>query len=96
MGFNDCCCFCCEKPKFKKCKQTVYVPECMDSLGAYNYPMYDGGYGGYGGYGNCGGFGGGNCLWWIIILLIFCGGFGGNCGFGNNGCGCGNNGFGNC
>ncbi len=36
----------------------------------------------------CGlGFGGGNSIWWIIILIFFCG-----CGNGNssnNGCGCG-------
>ncbi|WP_430834645.1 ground-like protein [Clostridium sardiniense] len=93
MGYNDCCCCCCcEKPKFKKCKQTVYVPECMDGLGGYgNYPASAPGYG-YGGFdGGCG-FGGGGIWWLIIILLIFCG------GFGNNGCGCGNNGcgFGNC
>lgn len=49
----------------------------------------------------CGsGFGGGNSMWWIIILLFFCGGCGGNGGFGglgsNNGCGCDDNNNGCC
>ncbi len=78
MSKNCCCCCCCDEPKFKKVKQTVYVPEC-GLQGANAYPAYDG-YGGYGGYGNC--------WWWIIIILIFC--CCGNNGFGNcgNNCGC--------
>ena len=34
---------------------------------------------------------GNNCLWIILILILFCG-WGGNCGNGcGNSCGCGNN-----
>ncbi len=80
-GFNDCCCCCCcEKPKFKKCKQTVYVPEnnCGLMGGYNNYPGYGSGNDGFG-------FGGDSCWWIIIILLICCCG---NNGFGN--CGCNN------
>ena len=53
-------------------------------------------------YNNC--FGGNNCLWIIILLILFCGcgnmggmtAGNGGCGCGtNNGCGCGaNNGCG--
>ena len=35
---------------------------------------------------------GNNCLWIILILILFCGGWGGNCGNGcGNNCSCGNN-----
>ena len=48
-------------------------------------------------YNNC--FGGNNCLWIIILLILFCGcGNMGGCGVtaGNGGCGCtANNGCGN-
>ena len=34
------------------------------------------------------GFGGGNCCWIIILILIFGLGNNGSCGCDNNGCGC--------
>ena len=44
---------------------------------------------------NC--FGGNNCLWIIILLILFCGcGNNGLCGSNNSGCGCDNDRCGCC
>ncbi|MDU1855294.1 MAG: hypothetical protein E6789_07320, partial [Clostridium baratii] len=84
---KNCCCCCCEQPKFKKCRQTVYIPECgFGNMGYGNMGYGNQGYGNQGFDGGCG-FGNGS-WWWIIIILLFC--CNGNNGFGN----CGN--FGNC
>ena len=34
---------------------------------------------------------GNNCLWIILILILFCGWGGNGCGCGGNNCGCGGN-----
>ncbi|WP_317310904.1 hypothetical protein [Clostridium thermobutyricum] len=65
----DCCCdCCCEKPRFKKCKETFYVP-VDPCFGMMNNNQ------------GWGGFGCGNSwfVWIILILICCCGsGFNGN------------------